>query len=47
MLIILLVSAADEAIKKTIQNAKKTGIGLVAVKNSGHYSIWILRRASG
>ena len=31
--------AADEAIKKTIQNAKKTGIGLVAVKNSGHYGL--------
>ena len=28
--------AADTAIKKAIQNAKKTGIGLVAVKNSGH-----------
>ena len=31
--------AADAAIKKTIQNAKKTGIGLVAVKNSGHYGL--------
>ncbi len=31
--------AADTAIKKTIQNAKKTGIGLVAVKNSGHYGL--------
>ena len=31
--------AADIAIKKAIQNAKKTGIGLVAVKNSGHYGL--------
>ena len=31
--------AADIAIKKSIQNAKKTGIGLVAVKNSGHYGL--------
>ena len=31
--------AADIAIKKTIQNAQKTGIGLVAVKNSGHYGL--------
>ena len=31
--------AADMAIKKAIQNAKKTGIGLVAVKNSGHYGL--------
>ena len=31
--------AADTAIKKAIQNAKKTGIGLVAVKNSGHYGM--------
>ena len=31
--------AANVAIKKTIQNAKKTGIGLVAVKNSGHYGL--------
>ncbi len=31
--------AADAAIKKTIQNARKTGIGLVAVKNSGHYGL--------
>ena len=29
--------AADIAIKTAISNAKKTGIGLVAVKNSGHY----------
>ena len=29
--------AAVLAIKKAIQNAKKTGIGLIAVKNSGHY----------
>ena len=31
--------AADIAIKLAIQNAKKTGIGLVAVKNSGHYGL--------
>ena len=31
--------AADIAIKKAILNAKKTGIGLVAVKNSGHYGL--------
>jgi len=31
--------AADIAIKKAIQNAKKTGIGMVAVKNSGHYGL--------
>jgi len=31
--------AADIAIKQAIQNAKKTGIGLVAVKNSGHYGL--------
>ncbi len=31
--------AAEIAIKKSIQNAKKTGIGLVAVKNSGHYGL--------
>ncbi|MBL6858314.1 MAG: Ldh family oxidoreductase [Pelagibacteraceae bacterium] len=31
--------AADLAIKKAIQNAKKTGIGLIAVKNSGHYGL--------
>ena len=31
--------AADIAIKKAIFNAKKTGIGLVAVKNSGHYGL--------
>ncbi len=31
--------AADIAIKKAIYNAKKTGIGLVAVKNSGHYGL--------
>ena len=31
--------AADLAIKKAILNAKKTGIGLVAVKNSGHYGL--------
>ena len=31
--------AADVGIKKAIQNAKKTGIGMVAVKNSGHYGL--------
>ena len=31
--------AADIAIKKAINNAKKTGIGLIAVKNSGHYGL--------
>ncbi len=31
--------AADIAIKKAIENAKKTGVGLVAVKNSGHYGL--------
>ena len=31
--------AADIAIKRAIQNAKKTGIGMVAVKNSGHYGL--------
>ena len=31
--------AADIAIKKAIKNANKTGIGLVAVKNSGHYGL--------
>tara|TARA_B100000674_G_scaffold496334_1_gene526240 strand:+ start:25 stop:1044 length:1020 start_codon:yes stop_codon:yes gene_type:complete len=31
--------AADVAIKIAIKNAKKTGIGLVAVKNSGHYGL--------
>jgi L-2-hydroxycarboxylate dehydrogenase (NAD+) len=31
--------AADAAIKTAIGNAKKTGIGLVAVKNSGHYGL--------
>ncbi len=31
--------AADIAIKKAIQNAKKTGIGMVAVKNSSHYGL--------
>ena len=31
--------AADTAIKMAINNAKKTGIGLVAVKNSGHYGL--------
>ena len=31
--------AADIAVKTAIQNAKKTGLGLVAVKNSGHYGL--------
>ena len=31
--------AADIGIKKAIDNAKKTGIALVAVKNSGHYGL--------
>ena len=31
--------AADIAVKTAINNAKKTGIGLVAVKNSGHYGL--------
>ena len=31
--------AADIAIKTAIQNAKKTGIGMVAVKHSGHYGL--------
>ena len=31
--------AADIAIKEAIHNAKKTGIGLVAVKKSGHYGL--------
>jgi len=31
--------AGDLAVKTAIKNAKKTGIGLVAVKNSGHYGL--------
>ena len=31
--------AADIGIKVAIKNAKKTGIGLVAIKNSGHYGL--------
>ncbi len=31
--------AADMGIKKAIENAKKTGIGLVGIKNSGHYGL--------
>ncbi len=31
--------AADIGIKQAIKNAKNTGIGLVAVKNSGHYGL--------
>ena len=31
--------AADIGIKETIKNAQKTGIGLVGIKNSGHYGL--------
>ena len=31
--------AADMGIKQAISNAKKTGIGMVAIKNSGHYGL--------
>ena len=31
--------AADIGIKQAIRNAKKTGIGLVGIKNSGHYGL--------
>ena len=31
--------AADLGIKKAIKNAKKTGFGLVGIKNSGHYGL--------
>tara|TARA_B100000686_G_C16772238_1_gene965955 strand:+ start:1459 stop:2466 length:1008 start_codon:yes stop_codon:yes gene_type:complete len=31
--------AADIGIKTAIKNAQKTGIGLVAIKNSGHYGL--------
>ena len=31
--------AADIGIKTAMKNAKKTGIGMVAVKNSGHYGL--------
>ncbi len=31
--------AADIGIKRAILNAKKTGIGLVGIKNSGHYGL--------
>ena len=31
--------AADIGIKRAIDNAKKTGFGLVAIKNSGHYGL--------
>ncbi|MDA9676757.1 Ldh family oxidoreductase [bacterium] len=31
--------AADIGIKKAIESAKKTGVGIVAVKNSGHYGL--------
>ena len=31
--------AADIGIKKAIRNAQKTGLGFVAIKNSGHYGL--------
>ena len=31
--------AADIGIKQAIKNAKKTGIGLVGIKKSGHYGL--------
>ena len=31
--------AADIGVKQAIKNAKKTGIGLVGIKNSGHYGL--------
>ena len=31
--------AADIGIKQAIKNAKKTGMGLVGIKNSGHYGL--------
>ncbi len=31
--------AADMGVKKAIKNAQKTGIGLVGIKNSGHYGL--------
>ena len=31
--------SADIGIKKAISNAKKTGIGMVGIKNSGHYGL--------
>ena len=31
--------AADLGIKTAIKHAQKTGIGMVAVKNSGHYGL--------
>ena len=31
--------AADIGIKTAIKHAQKTGIGMVAVKNSGHYGL--------
>ena len=31
--------SADLGIKTAIENAQKTGIGMVAVKNSGHYGL--------
>ena len=34
--------AADIGIKRAIDNAKKTGIGFVAIKNSGHYGLSLI-----
>ena len=34
--------AADIGIKQAIKNAKKTGIGLVGIKNSGHYGLSLI-----
>ena len=31
--------AADMGIKKAIENAKRTGVGIVAIKNSSHYGL--------
>ncbi len=36
--------AADIGIKKAIESAKKTGFGLVGIKNSGHYGLSALLR---
>ena len=36
---IIVFVAAEIGIKKAIENAKKTGIGLVGIKNSGHYGL--------
>jgi len=34
--------SADLGIKTAIKNAQKTGIGMVAVKNSGHYGLSVI-----